>query len=150
MIQKYILDGNNLIGKIKSLWELQKSDKQLSRVKLVKLLDQYFAPKKYLVSLHFDGYENDAIPTGKLKIYYSKNDSADNKIKKEIDSTGVKKTIAVVSSDHTVQNYAKVNSCKVLSSEEFSKSITKSKTTNSEEEISKSISNDEMKKLFGA
>ena len=42
MIKKYIIDGNNLIGKISELWSIQKKDKQLSRVKLAKVIDQYF------------------------------------------------------------------------------------------------------------
>lgn len=149
MIQKYIIDGNNLIGKVHDLWKLQKTDKQLARIKLVKLLDYYFASKKNKISLHLDGFAHDSIPSNKIKIYYSKNDSADNKIKQEIDSSNVTKTIAVVSSDHSVQNYAKVNSCAVINSEEFAKMISEIKQNNSEEEISKSISNDEMKKLFG-
>lgn len=149
MIQKYIIDGNNLIGKISDLWKLQKQDRQLSRVKLTKLIDQYFRDRGYKVSLHFDGFETDAIPSSSVKLYYSNNKSADSMIKKEIDHSGKPKTIAVVSSDHSVQNYAKVNSCKVIKSEDFAKSIKRKKTINSEEEISKSISNDEMKKLFG-
>lgn len=149
MIQKYVIDGNNLIGKISELWKLQNQDKQLSRIKLVKLIDQYFRNKGYQVSLHFDGFEADGIPSSSSKITYSKNKSADSMIKKEIDHSGKPKTIAVVSSDHSVQNYAKVNSCKVIKSEDFAKSIKRRKTINSEEEISKSISNDEIKKLFG-
>jgi predicted RNA-binding protein with PIN domain len=150
MIQKYIIDGNNLIGKIPKLWQLQKKDKQLSRVKLVKLLDQQFANKGIKISLHFDGFSGEAIPTAKVKISYSKNSSADSKIKKEIDRSNIPKTIAVVSSDHSIQNYAKVNSCTIIKSEDFVKELTSKKNQNSEEEITKSISNDEMKKLFGA
>ena len=149
MIRKYIIDGNNLIGKVTSLWKIQESDKQLSRIKLVKLLDHYFASKKYSVSLHLDGFPNEAIPTSKLKIHYSKNKSADTMIKKEIDSENVTKSIVVISSDHSIQNYAKVSSCTILKSEEFAKMLNKGKKHKSEEEISKSISNDEMKKLFG-
>ena len=115
----------------------------------MKLVDQYFRDKGYQVSLHFDGFESEAIPSSSAKIFYSKNKSADSLIKKEIDHSGKPKTIAVVSSDHSVQNYAKVNSCKIIKSEDFARSIKRRKTMNSEEEISKSISNDEIKKLFG-
>ncbi len=38
----YIIDGNNLIGKIASLMNLQKKDKQASREKLIYILDRYF------------------------------------------------------------------------------------------------------------
>ena len=149
MIKKYIVDGNNLIGKISDLWALQQKDRQMSRVKLVKYLDQYFAKKNVKVSLHLDGYAADPIPSSKVKINYSDNKTADSKIKKEIDSSKNPKVIAVVSSDHSVQNYAKVNSCTVVSSEDFAKMLKDRKSKKSEEEIAKSISNDEMKKMFG-
>ena len=142
MIQKYIIDGNNLIGKIGKLWSLQKKDKQLSRIKLVN-------GKNVKVSLHLDGFAADAIPSSSSKIHYSDNKTADSKIKREIDSSPNPKVIAVVSSDHSIQNYARVNSCTVIKSEEFSKQLSAKKTKDSEEEITKSISEDEIKKLFG-
>lgn len=149
MIQKYIIDGNNLIGKIKDLWALQKSDKQMSRIKLVKILDGYFRNKKVKVSLHLDGFAADPIPSEKLKLYYSNNKSADSKIKEEIDNSTVPKTIMVVSSDHSVQNYARVNSCKIIKSEEFVRELNAKQKNDKEDEITKSISDDEIKKLFG-
>jgi predicted RNA-binding protein with PIN domain len=149
MIKKYIIDGNNLIGKISELWVLQQKDRQLSRVKLVKYLDQYFANKNVKVSLHLDGYAADPIPSSKVKINYSDNKTADSKIKKEIDNSKNPKVLLVVSSDHSVQNYAKVNSCTVLSSEDFNKMLKDKKSKKSEDDIAKSISNDEIKKIFG-
>jgi len=149
MIQKYIIDGNNLIGKMKDLWALQKSDKQMSRIKLVKILDGYFRNRKVKVSLHLDGFAADPIPSEKLKLYYSNNKSADSKIKEEIDNSTVTKTILVVSSDHSVQNYAKVNSCKIIKSEEFVRELNAKQKNDKEDEITKSISDDEIKKLFG-
>ncbi len=149
MIKKYIIDGNNLIGKIPQIWSLQKKDKQASRVKLVSLLQLYFSKKNVNVSLHFDGFASDAIPSGKLKIKYSNNKIADVKIKEEIDLSRNSKLVAIISSDHNIQNYAKVNSCTIIKSEDFVKQLSKKKDTAAEEEINKSISNDEMKRLFG-
>lgn len=149
MIKKYIIDGNNLIGKISDLWTIQQKDKQLSRVKLVKILDQHFRESRVEVSLHLDGFSGEAIPTSSTRIFYSNNKSADSEIKKEIDRTDNPKTIAVVSSDHSVQNYSRLSSCAVIKSEEFSRELNKKKSVDSEDEISKSISDDEIKKMFG-
>jgi len=149
MIKKYIIDGNNLIGKIPQIWNLQKNDKQASRVRLVSLLQFYFSKKNVNVSLHFDGFAADAIPSGKLKLKYSNNRIADVKIKEEIDLSRNPKVIAIISSDHNIQDYAKVNSCTVIKSEDFAKLLSQKKDTAAEEEINKSISNDEMKRLFG-
>ncbi|MHB9041277.1 MAG: NYN domain-containing protein, partial [Melioribacteraceae bacterium] len=52
----YIIDGNNLIGRIKSLQQLQKKDKQASREKLIYFLNRYFTGKKVKLSLHLDGH----------------------------------------------------------------------------------------------
>lgn len=149
MIKKYIIDGNNLIGKMDELWKLQKKEKQLSRLKLVYKLEAYFRNKNVQVSLHFDGFANESIPTNKIKITYSDNIPADQKIKKEIDNSKNPKLITVVSSDRSVMEYGKVNSCTVITSEDFSKNIEQTKRKFTKEEISKSISDEEIKKMFG-
>lgn len=149
MIKKYIIDGNNLIGKINHLWELQSKNKQMSRVKLVIIVDQHFRSKRLEVSIHFDGFPGEAIPSSSARIFYSNNKSADSEIKKEIDRSDNPKTIMVVSSDHSVQNYSRLSSCKVIKSEVFAKELNHKESINSEEEISKSISDDEIKKMFG-
>ena len=149
MIKKYIIDGNNLIGKVKSLWAIQQKDKQLSRLKLVKLLDQYFSIKKVKVSLHLDGFENDVITSSQIKLFYSNNKTADSQIKNEINNSKNPKVIAVVSSDHNLQDYARVNSCTIIKSEDFAKQMNDSKKKSDEDTIIKSIDDDEIKKLFG-
>lgn len=149
MKKKYIIDGNNLIGKISELWNLQKKDRFMSRVKLTKMLDQYFSNKNVNVSLHFDGFAADAIPTSKMKIHYSNNQAADIMIKKEIDNSNNTKLITVVSSDHEIQNYARVNSSTVIKSEDFANQLKQKDSKITEEEITKSIDDDEIKRLFG-
>ena len=44
-MKTYIIDGNNLIGKVKSLQNLQQKLKDQSRKNLVKILDKYFSDK---------------------------------------------------------------------------------------------------------
>ena len=149
MVKKYIIDGNNLIGKIPELWNLQNKDKQAARVKLVALLNGFFGTKNVQVSLHFDGFAAEAIPSGKIKIKYSDNQIADIKIKEEIDLSRNPKLLAVVSSDNSVYDYARVNSCTRIKSEEFAKQLKQKNKSNSKEEITKTISNDEIKKIFG-
>jgi len=71
----YIIDGNNLIGKIVSLVNLQKKDKQAPREKLVYILDRYFIKKKANVTLHLDGHSGVKINSSKMKIIYSEKKS---------------------------------------------------------------------------
>ena len=50
-MKHYIIDGNNLIGKIPAIKKFQKSRKQTSREKLAFLLGRYFSNQKNSVSL---------------------------------------------------------------------------------------------------
>lgn len=146
----YIIDGNNLIGKIASLMSLQKKDKQASREKLVYILDRYFVSKKANVTLHLDGHPAGRVSSSKMKIVYSENLTADEKIKKQVSQSKSPRNIIVVTSDSNLAQFAKVCSATVISSDEFAVEINKSGDKFDEESIIKSINNvDEFKKLFG-
>ncbi|MBU0560563.1 MAG: NYN domain-containing protein [Bacteroidetes bacterium] len=149
MSQHYIIDGNNLIGKIKDLWQLQSSDGQKSREKLVFLLDRYFNNIKATVSLHFDGFEKEFVGTTKIKVHYSGKKTADENIKREIDLRKNPKIVTIISSDRSVFDYAKKSSCTVIKAEDFQKKLKSSSSAESEQKIIESISNEEIKKLFG-
>jgi len=148
-MQTYIIDGNNLIGKINKLSTVQKTNPQNSREQLVHIIDRYFARKKQRVSLHFDGFPGIGIKLNKGKIYYSRSKTADYEIKQEIERANNPRLITVVTSDHEIQNFAKVCGCKIIKSEYFRNLLFQNEEPNTEEEIEKTISNDEMKKLFG-
>lgn len=143
----YIIDGNNLIGKIVSLKNLP--DKQSAREKLSLMLERFFAGKKLKVSLHFDGYENEPIRISGIKIKYSLNRSADEMIKEEIEKIKNQKSVFVVSSDLEILSYAKVCGCNVLKSEEFYHQMLIQDNKNKEDEKPSDFDTDEFKKLFG-
>lgn len=146
----YIIDGNNLIGKISSLMNLQKKDKQASREKLVYMLDRYFSNKKTNVTLHFDGHPNARINSSRMKIVYSENQTADEKIKKQISQSKAPRNLSIVTSDSNLAQFAKVCSCKVISSDVFAAEIRKIDAEADEQAKINSINNvDEFKKLFG-
>ena len=147
----YIIDGNNLIGKISSLMNLQKKDKSASRENLVFMLDRYFSNKKFSVTLHFDGHPNTVINSSKMKIVYSENYTADDKIKKQISQSKSPRNLIVITSDSNLAQFSKVCSCNVISSEKFVAEINKSSANSNEQSIIDSMNNiDEFKKLFGA
>lgn len=150
IMKKYLIDGNNVIGKIQSLGNLQKKDKQGSREKLAHLVDRFFANKKVSVFLHFDGFANQKIQTNKIKIVYSDKISADEKIKEQIEAENNKRILVVVSSDRNVREFAKVCGCDVNSSEDFGKEITKNQSPDDEESRIQAIDDiDSFKKMFG-
>ena len=148
-MKKYVIDGNNLIGKIRSLGNLQKKDKQAPREKLTHLVERYFSNKKVEVILNFDGFANQKIIVSKMKLVYSDKISADEKIKKQIEAEGNKRNLVVISSDNNIREFAKVCSCEVISSEDFGKEITKSQNADDEESRIKAMDDiDTFKKLF--
>lgn len=149
-MKKYLIDGNNLIGKIKLLTALQKKDKQASREKLVHLVDRHFENKKVEVILNFDGFANQKINVTKAKLVYSDNRSADEKIKKQIEAESNKRNIVVISSDNNIREFARVCGCEVVLSEDFGKEIAKSQNVDDEESRIKAIDDiNSFKKIFG-
>ena len=149
-MKHYILDGNNLIGKIPELFNIQKKDPQSSRVKLAYMIDNYFSSRKEKVSLHFDGFSKDVIKINNAKIIYSDNKSADEKIKIQIEKSKNTRQLIVVTSDNNLAQFAKVCSCKVIASDSFAKIIV-NRAKDDESSIIDELrkSSGEFEKLFG-
>lgn len=148
-MKSYIIDGNNLIFKIKSLEKLFNNDKPAIREKLAFMVDNFFYGRKVNVTLHFDGYENLPVKLSNIKIIYSMNELADAKIKRQIDISKSPRNIIVVSSDNEIINFARVNGCQVLSSLEFSRMLSSNPRENKSDEKSNiSISTEDWEKIF--
>jgi len=148
-MKQYIIDGNNLIGKIKHLRALQKNNPQASREKLAFMLDTYFKGKPQKATLHLDGFPAEAINTTYIKIEYSENKTADENIKFEIEIYKNPKLLFVVSSDHNLIEFAKVCSCTIIKSEKFAYELTANPGNDPEQTLTKNISDDEIRQLFG-
>lgn len=148
-MKQYLIDGNNVIGKDPELKSVQNRDPQASREKLAFKLDRFFSKKKFKVHLHFDGHSKEPIRTSKIRIHYSDNKTADEKIREQIEFAKNPKNLIVVTSDRALSEFAKVCSCQVKPSEALLRQIETESATEKEEEIIKEISIDEIKKIFG-
>jgi hypothetical protein len=148
-MRHFIIDGNNLMGKIPSLFKLHKKDGQLSREKLAFILESYFINKRNnKVSLHFDGFINQVIRVNAIKIIYSGKRTADDEIKHEIENEKNRRNLIIVTSDHNIIQFARVCGCDVMTSEQFSREIMNRSTEDEEKKREDGIDNDEMKRLF--
>jgi uncharacterized protein len=150
-MRHYVIDGNNLIGKISTLHKLQNKDKQSSREKLAFILERYFGNKNNVkVTLHFDGFPGQAIKIQNIKIIYSNKRTADDEIKLEIEREKNARNIIVISSDFNLKEFASKCGCDWKSCEDFSKEILN--TTQEDEEKKKidEIDNEEFKRLFNS
>lgn len=145
----YIIDGNNVIGKIPVLFNLQKKDKRRVRQQLVYLLQRYFSGKKINLSLYFDGHENIPLHFSKGKIIYSGNKTADHFIRDQIEHAKNRKNLILVSSDNELKNFGRACSCRVISSEDFGKQLTKENTLDEEKSRTEDINDiEEWKRIF--
>ncbi len=148
-MRRYIIDGNNLIGKIKSLQQLQRTDKQSAREKIALILESYFRGKKTRVSLHFDGFQNTPIKMAAAKIIYSENKSADDRIKAEISASKNPKLITVITSDNNLREFARVCSASVISAEDFAAELQKRNDKDEEEQRIRDMDSvEEFKRIF--
>ena len=149
-MKHYIIDGNNLIGKIKELSTVQKKDKQSSRVKLAMMIDNYFDGKKANVTLHYDGFENEPVKVNSGKIVYSGSGTADDNIKNQISESKNSKNLVVITSDSNLAQFARVCSSSVIPSEKFAVTI-KGKRSDDETKIINDLkkNSSEFEKLFG-
>lgn len=148
----FIIDGNNVIGRIPALSSLQKKDKQLSREKLAFLVERFFANRKVKLTLHFDGFSSLPLKVSKVKIIYSEKLSADENIKKQIGDIKNRRTIIVITSDSNLSEYARICGCSIQSSDEFGKLLFKKKEIDDEDEKIRQMSNEkniqEFKNIF--
>ena len=149
MVKHYIIDGNNLIGKIASIWILQQKDKQAAREQLTFIVDRFFNQTNLKVTLHFDGFKNDEINAHSLKIQYSGSRTADELIKKEIMNSKNSREICLVSSDINLIDFARVCECMVENSENFAAELSHKDVPDEEKKRTDEIDNNEIKKLFG-
>jgi predicted RNA-binding protein with PIN domain len=146
----YIIDGNNLIGKIPSLQSIHKKDPQGSRERLYNIITEYFRAKKCETIIFFDGYEKDPLRHSKIKIVYSDNRTADDHIRNYITNSNSRSQITLISSDGPLGSFARKCSCKVILSEDFNDALRKSSEVDAEKEKINSLSssNAEFIKLF--
>lgn len=146
----YIIDGNNLIGKIDSLRRLQKNQKIEARHKIAIMLERYFANKKSKITLHFDGFINEEINVTSIKIVYSEKTTADSLIKQQIEKSKNPRRIILISSDIELQKFARACSCSVLSSNEFIQTLKNDSAQNEEDRRINELNNpEEFKNIFG-
>lgn len=148
-MRHYIIDGNNLIGKIAALQKLQKKNKQSSREKLAFILESYFLGKQNIkISLHYDGFPGQSIKVQNIRIIYSGKKTADDEIKSQIEHEKNSRNLIVVSSDLNLKEFARVCGCAWRSCEDFSREIINTSPDDEEEKKIGEMSNDEFKKLF--
>jgi predicted RNA-binding protein with PIN domain len=115
----YLIDGHNLIPKL----GLKLSDPD-DELELARTLQEFARIRRQQIEVYFDGAAPASARTGKVGTvtlhFISSGSSADSAIRARLMNMAKSaKNWTVVSSDREVQNSAKVNGAKFISSEEF-------------------------------
>ncbi len=121
---RYLIDGHNLIPKIRSLSLHDMDDEE----KLIALLNRFSTKARAQVEVYFDNAPIDSarsIKIGAVKVHFIRTgSSADAAMIERIKKMGTSvQGITVVSSDHAIQNAALRMKLKVVSSDEFARLI---------------------------
>ncbi len=115
----YLIDGHNLIPKLGV--KLSDPDDELE---LARILQEFARLRRQQIEVYFDGAPPASARTGKVGSvtlhFISSGSSADSAIRARLMNMAKSaKNWTVVSSDREVQNSARVNGAKFISSEEF-------------------------------
>ena len=126
MSLQFLLDGYNIITRIRGLSQETLEDQRKFLVRLV-AVNRPQGSVKNTVTIVFDGKcgiigTSDA---AHVKVIFSRGQSADDTIKKIVGQAAHKKNIIVVTDDRDIQYAVRAMGAKIMSAQEF---LTKSKT----------------------
>ena len=149
----YLIDGHNLIPKLGL-----RLDEPNDEEELIRLLQDFARFKRQQVEAYFDGAPAGQAGTrkfGSIRAHFVRQgQTADTAIRKRLESMGKSaKNWVVVSSDHEVQNAAKVHQAQFIRAEEFVKQMraafsSMSSASNNGEPMISSKEVEEWMKLF--
>jgi len=116
----YIIDGNNLIGCSPDI----SLDNSNSRTEIVSIVKKFQTNKKSKIIIVFDGepdtFSNEENPSEKIVVKYPPiGDSADDEIKRILDSYTYFRDVVLVTSDRELKDIAKKKGARVVNSIEF-------------------------------
>ncbi|NJN80260.1 MAG: NYN domain-containing protein [Anaerolineales bacterium] len=149
----YLIDGHNLIPKLGL-----RLDALDDEIELAHILQEFARMRRQQIQVYFDGAPPASVGTRKLGTvtghFISRGQTADSAMRARLNNMGKSaKNWTVVSSDREVQNAAKVNQAKFISSEEFVSllrtTLSSSVKTSTDDKKISSQEVEEWLKLFG-
>jgi predicted RNA-binding protein with PIN domain len=150
MSLQYVIDGYNLIHNplVASACGNRKDQKEelLRLIKNKKLTGSL----KNEVVIVFDGYCSDfdiAKIDGNFRVIFSQEESADERIKKLVESSGNPKIIVVVSDDKEIRFFAAAAGANILGTQEFTGSIRKTGDTKEKEPVKQELNYSQVQKI---
>ncbi|MDD8018168.1 MAG: NYN domain-containing protein [Bacteroidota bacterium] len=135
-MQHFIIDGYNLIHAIPSLKHLLAHDAHQAREQLIHHVSMLTHKRKFRCTIVFDGAQPKDAPRSSshapIHVVYSFPHNADLKIKEMIEQSKNRSLLVIISSDHEIQNFARVCSCTVHTSKHFAHLLFEEETAGEE------------------
>ena len=120
MALHYLLDGYNIIKQIEELASKKLED---GREGLIRFIELYHpqGSLKNSVTIVFDGKPGMSRDPGEhfLKVIFTENESADDKIRKIVEQSSLKKSIVVVTDDRDIKYSVRSMGAAIMSVKEF-------------------------------
>jgi predicted RNA-binding protein with PIN domain len=116
----YLVDGNNVMAQ-RVGWH---KDKPAARRRLLDELARFASAKRVKVSVVFDGapekfFADGASYRGVRLFYAERGSNADERIKQQVEASGERRTLIVVTSDRALAAYVRNCGARVMRSGEF-------------------------------
>ena len=120
----YLIDGNNLIGHTKTISYRDPQARQI----LLDRISIFLNLKRRKATVVFDGSPQPLRKSRWIQLVFAgPNSSADNLIRREVESAKSRKSVCVVSSDNAVHGYARTCGVEALKCHEFNRLLAEAK-----------------------
>ncbi len=136
-----IIDGNNLIHKVPHLKNLFAKDKESAQVSLIETINTRLKRNEKAVFV-FDGHGS----VKKSSVTFSNDITADELIRKKIESFADHKKLKIISSDNNITGLAKMCGAEIQKSEDFWNEINKTNSVTAGKNINQNYIYDEKEK----
>jgi predicted RNA-binding protein with PIN domain len=135
----YLIDGNNLIGHTKAITSRPSA---YARQLLVEYVSGFLESTHRKAIIVFDGSSAPLRKTSRVQLLFAgPNSSADELIRRRVESSENRRELCVISSDNAVYGYARTCGVKALKCHEFNRLIREAGGRKIEEDRDLSISN---------
>lgn len=135
----YLIDGNNLIGHTKSIASQPAAN---TRQLLVEYISNFLESAHRKAIVVFDGRSAPLRKTSRVQLIFAgPHSSADELIRRRVESSRDHKALCVISSDNAVYGYARTCGVKALKCHEFNRLIREAASGQIEENRDLSIDN---------
>ncbi len=134
----YLIDGNNVIRAHPEWERIFREDPGNAKNLIIQKIVNHFKDTRNEVTIFFDGFDfihSFSKISNNVSIKHAKNKTADETILVTIEKSKNKKNLVIVSNDSELSTKARLHQCRVITSNEFIRSIQSKITSKSDKPV---------------